>query len=101
MRNSKSWLTAAYIAIALVGCLLVIETASMRMATAQGRGLEDHWRYHDGHWSTYNAVDKRWYYTNAITGPITTDAPGTLMLSTSISVRRVLNAAITSTLAPM
>lgn len=64
MQNSKSWLTAAYIAIALLGGLLFIETASMRMATAQGRGLEDHWRYHDGHWSTYNSVDKRWYYTN-------------------------------------
>lgn len=65
MWNAKTWLTAAFVAIAFAGSAMVIETATMRMASAQpGRGLEDHWRYHDGHWSTYNAHDKRWYYTN-------------------------------------
>jgi hypothetical protein len=64
MRHVKSWLIAASVALALAGGVAVIETASVQPVQAQGRGMEDHWRYHDGHWSQYNAADKRWYYTN-------------------------------------
>jgi hypothetical protein len=64
MLTAKNWLTAAFVAIALAGSALVIETATMRMANAQPGVMEDHWRYHDGHWSAYNAQDRRWYYTN-------------------------------------
>ncbi|MDB5391057.1 MAG: hypothetical protein JWM11_6703 [Planctomycetaceae bacterium] len=64
MWTAKKWMTAAFVAIALAGSALVIESACVRMVSAQGVVMEDHWRYHDGHWSTYNAADKRWYYTN-------------------------------------
>lgn len=65
MCNLKSWMFASCVAVALAGGTAIFETASVTPAQAQqGRGFDDHWRYHDGHWSTYNAADKRWYYTN-------------------------------------
>jgi hypothetical protein len=26
--------------------------------------VKSHWRHHDGHWSYWDAGDKRWYYTD-------------------------------------
>jgi|SRR5579863_33823 len=64
MRNLKKWLAAAFVVAALIGTLAVVEFGSSSTVVGEEIGPGDHWRNHDGHWSMWNAADKRWYYTD-------------------------------------
>ena len=65
MQALKSWLLALTVIAAIGGGVAVVETMSTGTVLAQPVGpVEDHWRYHDGRWSTWHQADKRWYYTD-------------------------------------
>jgi len=64
MRNPKKWLAAAFIVSVLVGAAALVDSVATSRIAAQERGPGDHWRFHDGHWSMWNAADRRWYYTD-------------------------------------
>ena|SRR5579872_5665528 len=65
MRKAKTWLAAAVVVSALIGAAALVDFVSSNEVVGQERGpVGDHWRNHDGHWSMWNAADKRWYYTD-------------------------------------
>ena len=64
MRIAKQLLMGALVVATLIGVVAWIDSASMTPAAAEEKLTGDHWRYHDGHWSMWNAADKRWYYTD-------------------------------------
>jgi hypothetical protein len=64
MRQVKVWVLAALVGVALTGFSLVNSVERTAQAAEDRREDKDHWRHHDGHWSQWNAADKRWYYTD-------------------------------------
>jgi hypothetical protein len=64
MRMARQWLAAAFVVSALIGTAALIDVQSSRSVAGDEKGLGDHWRNHGGHWSLWNAADKRWYYTD-------------------------------------
>jgi hypothetical protein len=64
MRNPKKWLAAAFIISVLIGAAALVDSVTASRIAAQEKGPGDHWRFHDGQWSMWNAADRRWYYTD-------------------------------------
>jgi len=60
MKSFKVWLFAAFLLASLGGSLMLGTSTSH----AQPREDRNYWRHHDGHWSHWDARDKRWYYTD-------------------------------------
>ena len=48
------------------GAATVMEITPLRSAFGQPVVVDDHWRYHEGRWSYWSAVDKLWYYTDGV-----------------------------------
>ena len=63
MRNVKALLGVVLIAVALLGTTTFLVTAPSDGAAAQ-KALNNHWRFHDGHWNYWYEPDNRWYYTD-------------------------------------
>jgi hypothetical protein len=62
MFKVKAWAIAALVVVALAGVAVV---SPVGRSVAEDRiGGKDYWRHHEGHWSHWNAEDKRWYYTD-------------------------------------
>jgi hypothetical protein len=65
MGISKKWMAMALVISALSGAVALVDCVSTRAVVGEDRiPAGDHWRNHDGHWSMWNAADKRWYYTD-------------------------------------
>jgi hypothetical protein len=67
MRNAKVLFLGAFLAAALTGTAVLLSTSSGRAAPERERAAVEsnrHWEHHDGHWSVWDAGDKRWYYTD-------------------------------------
>jgi hypothetical protein len=63
MTKAKVGLCAILLAAAMAGSALVL-TRSGPTASAAPPVVDNHWRFHDGHWSYWHEGDKRWYYTD-------------------------------------
>jgi hypothetical protein len=59
--------TGIFLAVAMGMLLSAISIQSAHFSSLKAaEPVRNHWRFHDGHWSYWDAVDNGWYYTDGV-----------------------------------
>ena len=67
MRKARVWLLGGMLLAVLSGTVLFVGTSPSLAQVGtrdEHRADQSYWRHHDGHWSHWDARDRRWYYTD-------------------------------------